>query len=853
MTERFRGARVPAGLTLLLALALGWALLACGAGAGGASGGRGDKTPAEVGSDRLGDGFVVWESNRTGDWRIWFRRLDGSGLRQLSPDEDGGRQHCCPHVSPDGRRVVYLSGQPAARDRWPDGGPVGPLHIIGTDGEGDRVLVPEARTYGDDRAVVWVDDRELVFIAPTGHTELLDVTTGERRRLTRQGMDEFGVLVDATFRHATTALPTFSPFDRDTGTVAERTAYGGCEPYFSHDGRWGFFIAGAGGPIHKIDLTSREVSSLVDKRDPELPEDQGYLYFPMLARSGLLLAFGASGEEHDHFRSDYDVFVVETDPETLERLGEPVRMTSHGATDRFPDVFLAPLPLGRHFGEAPLRLELEAPAGGEWSWRLGDGAEGSGRRVEHVFEEPGSYAVTARRGERALRGRVVVRPPRPPHPGEPELRKGGLEVVVPFDEAVRLDDPEIRFASGREVASWRPGDDGRSLVVGLSERIARPERLELGGGIFDRATRPNRMEPAELDLAPPLWPTDRDDLVFQWRTGNAPNQVFDGRIGQDRACSVEARGRARLDHAFRMVLGEGTYVAEGEAAGYVVNRCEAANQVTFQATLTPARREQGTPGEPAWVVSYGRGTGARNLALGQAGRRLVLRLRTRSTGRDADRPQLDLFELPSDRPTHVAVTYEPGLLRVYRDGELALETEEVQGGLGQWQNHPLVFGDDARGGHPWAGTLEGVGFHSRVLSPEEIRENYLRYRTLLEARPEVPSLEVRGRLVARSETPTLREISPYRRALLVYEYEVDEVLRGSYDRPRIRVAHWAILDGETQPVASSRRGRRARLVLEPFDANPQLEAVYLADTLEGGGGVPLFYAVEPPSAPQSSR
>lgn len=847
MSAPIRNPGIPAVLSLALSLTLSWALHACGPGAGEERPGNGAENPSEVGSPRLGDGFLVWESNRTGDWRIWYRRLDGSGLRQLSPDEGGGRQHCCPHVSPDGRRVVYLSGQPEARDRWAEGGPVGPLHVIGTDGEGDRVLVPAARTYGDDRAVVWVDERRLVFIAPTGHTELLDVTTGERQRLTRQGMDEYGVLIDATFRHATTALPTFAPFDRSSGTVAERTAYGGCEPYFSHDGRWGFFIAGAGGPIHKIDLTSREVSPLVAKWDPELPEDQGYLYFPMLARSGQLLAFGASGEEHDHFRSDYDVFVVETDPETLERLGEPVRMTSHPATDRFPDAFLAPLPLGRHFGETPLGVELEAPAAGEWSWRFGDGAEGSGRRVEHVYEEPGSYAVTARRGERVLRGRVVARPARAPRPTEPELRRRGLEVMVPFDEPVRIEDPEIRFASGREVASWRPGEDGRSLVVVLSERIDRPDRLHLGGAILDRATRPNRMEPAELEIAPPHWPTDREHLVFQWRTGGAPNQVFDSRIGQDRACTVEGRGRARLDHAFRMVLGAGAYLTEPEAAAYVVDRCEAANQVTLQATLTPGRREQGTPGEPVWAVSYGQGTGARNLALGQAGRRLVLRVRTRSTGRDADRPQLDLFELPAHRPTHVVVTYEPGLLRVYRDGQLALETEEVQGGLGQWRDHPLVFGDDARGGHAWVGTLEGVAFHARVLSPEEVREDHLRYRALLEARPQVPSLEVRARLVARSDTPTLREISPYRRALFVFEYEVEEVLRGSYERPRIRVAHWAILDGETQPVTSARPGGRARLVLEPFDANPQLEAVYLADTLEKAAEAPLFYAVEPPS------
>ena len=57
---------------------------------------------------KLGRGFVVWESNRTGRWRIWYRDLDGSGLRQLSPEEEG-RDHFAPHISPDGTHLVYLS------------------------------------------------------------------------------------------------------------------------------------------------------------------------------------------------------------------------------------------------------------------------------------------------------------------------------------------------------------------------------------------------------------------------------------------------------------------------------------------------------------------------------------------------------------------------------------------------------------------------------------------------------------------------------------------------------------------------------------------------------------------------
>ena len=67
-----------------------------------AAGSTADRLPG------LGKGFLVWESNRSGRWRIWYRNLDGSGLRQLSPEEEG-RDHFAPHISPDGTHMAYLS------------------------------------------------------------------------------------------------------------------------------------------------------------------------------------------------------------------------------------------------------------------------------------------------------------------------------------------------------------------------------------------------------------------------------------------------------------------------------------------------------------------------------------------------------------------------------------------------------------------------------------------------------------------------------------------------------------------------------------------------------------------------
>jgi hypothetical protein len=104
---------------------------------------------------------------------------------------------------------------------------------------------------------------------------------------------------------------------------------------------------------------------------------------------------------------------------------------------------------------------------------------------------------------------------------------------------------------------------------------------------------------------------------------------------------------------------------------------------------------------------------------------------------------------------------------------------------------------------------------------------------------------VRARLVERSKIPTLTEISPYRQALAVYAYEVLETVRGRPAGERVRVARWVILDGNTLEEARLRPGQEERLTLEPFAENPQLEGLFLSDTLGAAADGSLYYAVQP--------
>lgn len=84
-------------------------------------------------------------------------------------------------------------------------------------------------------------------------------------------------------------------------------------------------------------------------------------------------------------------------------------------------------------------------------------------------------------------------------------------------------------------------------------------------------------------------------------------------------------------------------------------------------------------------------------------------------------------------------------------------------------------------------------------------------------------LVLTARPVELSRIPAPAAIAPYRRALVVNRYDVDTVAEGRYAEKQIMVAHWAIRDGRVLPTAARDKAKTYRLVLEPFDAHPELE------------------------------
>jgi hypothetical protein len=101
---------------------------------------------------------------------------------------------------------------------------------------------------------------------------------------------------------------------------------------------------------------------------------------------------------------------------------------------------------------------------------------------------------------------------------------------------------------------------------------------------------------------------------------------------------------------------------------------------------------------------------------------------------------------------------------------------------------------------------------------------------------------VEARLLKTPTVPSPESIRPYRHALVVHHYAVNRVVEGEFPDKEVIVAHWAIRDGKTLPDARRQAGATERLILERFDAHPELEG----ERLISASDVPklvLYYSV----------
>jgi hypothetical protein len=325
--------------------------------------------------------------------------------------------------------------------------------------------------------------------------------------------------------------------------------------------------------------------------------------------------------------------------------------------------------------------------------------------------------------------------------------------------------------------------------------------------------------------------------VFQ--TEGASNTARDVDTGRQRSFNLTARGRARLDaHGALRVTG-GWFEADDLPAGLAA-AFRQANALTVEATVWPWHK---SAPDPARILAFAEPGKSPNLALSQHGQHAAIRLRTSARGAGKT-SEVDFGQLEPGRPNHLLVSYRPGRLVAYQNGVRVLDTDAVQGTFEGWRDGAaLALGADPDGDEDFQGAIEGVALYARAVETEEAAAKAHAYLALVKERPEIPRVRLQGRLAATSALPTPQQIAPYREALVLFEYAVPPKKQARLGAERVRVAHWAILDGQPQQLPEPGRAQRVPLVLEPWEHYPRLESAYLADTLDPDPSVPLYVDV----------
>jgi hypothetical protein len=106
----------------------------------------------------------------------------------------------------------------------------------------------------------------------------------------------------------------------------------------------------------------------------------------------------------------------------------------------------------------------------------------------------------------------------------------------------------------------------------------------------------------------------------------------------------------------------------------------------------------------------------------------------------------------------------------------------------------------------------------------------------------VGRLVVNVRLARPGTIPDPQAILPYRHAMVVNEYEIMDVVEGTYTAKEIRLAQWAIRDSRVLPDARKVARAAFTLTVERYDAHPELEGERLISNSETSR-VPLYYDV----------
>ena len=205
---------------------------------------------------------------------------------------------------------------------------------------------------------------------------------------------------------------------------------------------------------------------------------------------------------------------------------------------------------------------------------------------------------------------------------------------------------------------------------------------------------------------------------------------------------------------------------------------------------------------------------------------------------------LQINTVTLNKTVHVLLKFDGSSISVFKNGQLT-----GQGNSKNWnydsaepKSTKVVIGGE------WTGKVYHLSIESSVRNFDAALERG-KSNTKFKVLPK-NSIELKGLLVEKSAAPKIRQIGPYRRAMVYNCYKLDELSRKIIGSSYCAVAHWCILDNQYVSGVPKKVGQNYELLVEPFSDNPQIKRERQFNDLSRFD-LKLFYDVSVPTIDES--
>ena len=180
--------------------------------------------------------------------------------------------------------------------------------------------------------------------------------------------------------------------------------------------------------------------------------------------------------------------------------------------------------------------------------------------------------------------------------------------------------------------------------------------------------------------------------------------------------------------------------------------------------------------------------------------------------------------LQKDRPEHLFIDIQGKRLKLYSNGKLKKEISLKKNTLKSFDDIDLLLGNPSGAGTALNGALSHVAMYAGSHSSSDIARKAHMVTGDIEARKDIETIHLTGKLTEVSSVPAPDSLGAYRRALVVNRYTVDTIIKGKYSEKEILVAQWAVLDRMLLPETKEFQvGKNMEIKVEKFDQHPELE------------------------------